>query len=242
LHHVVLERWSRGDSFLHRRDPRGKIVVLIAFLAAVATTPPRSALWLPAYAVLPLAAILAARLPLAGALIRAGAVLPFCAVFVLFPLLSGDTARAAAFAEKSYVSALAAIALAGSTPMPALAAGLGSLRAPRFLVLVIQFLYRYLFVVSEQSQHMRLAAASRAARSGLRFRRWRLRAATGALTFLFAKSYLRAEATYRAMLARSFTGRLHLVEMARFNAMDAAFLVLGVMGPLAFRFLILRMP
>jgi cobalt/nickel transport system permease protein len=242
LHHAVLERWSRGASFLHRRDARGKILVLLVYLVAVATTPVGAVPYLPAFAILPVSALLAARLPLLGALIRAGAVLPFCAVFALFPLVSGDPARALALVGKSYLSALAALAVAGSTPMPALAAGLGSLKAPRFLVLVIQFLYRYLFVISEQSQHMRLAAAARGGTGSARFRRWRLRAATGALTVLFAKSYLRAEATYRAMLARCFEGRLNLVVLERFTAIDAVFLVLGVMGSLAVRALIPRLP
>ena len=38
MQHVVLERWSRGSSFLHDRDARAKILALLIFLVAVATT------------------------------------------------------------------------------------------------------------------------------------------------------------------------------------------------------------
>jgi cobalt/nickel transport system permease protein len=235
LHHVVLERWSRGKSILHRRDPRAKIIALLVFLLAVATTPPSAALYMPFYAAIPLAALLIARLPLGGVLRRAAVVLPFCAVFALMSAAAGDAGRAVALVEKSYLSALAVLAVAGTTPVPLVISGLGSLGAPRYLLLVIQFLYRYLFVISEQAQHMRLAARSRASAGGFRFRRWRLRAATGALTVLFARSYLRAQGTYRAMLARSFEGRVHLLSTPKFAGGDIALVVLGILVTLALR-------
>ena len=235
MHHVVLERWSRGNSLLHRRDPRAKLLALLAFLLAVATTPNRCWPYLLVYAAVPFCAILAGRLPQAGALARATVVLPFCGALALVSLAAGDYERAAGLTEKSYVSTLAVLVVAGTTPVPKLLAGLESLGAPRFLLSVVQLLYRYLFVVSEQAQHMRLAARSRGSASGARFHRWRLRAAAGALAVLFAKSYRRAEGTYRAMLSRSFQGRLHLLENPRLTWGDALVVVLGVAAPMGLR-------
>ena len=37
MHHLVLERWSRGASALHRRDPRVKIAAVLVFLVVLAT-------------------------------------------------------------------------------------------------------------------------------------------------------------------------------------------------------------
>lgn len=235
MHHVVLDRWSRGQSLMHRRDPRAKIVVLFAFLLAAATTPHDRMAAFPLFAVLPLAVLVAGRLPLGGALLRAGAVLPFCAFFAIMSIVEGDYQRAAALVGKSYLSALAVLAVAGTTPLPRLLRGLESLGAPRFLLLVIQFLHRYLFVISEQAQHMRLAAASRGSAGGPRFRRWRLRAAAGALAVLFAKSYGRAESTYRAMLSRSFDDRVHLLAPLRLTWGDVLLMVLGVLGSMGLR-------
>jgi cobalt/nickel transport system permease protein len=99
------------------------------------------------------------------------------------------------------------------------------LGTPRLLVLVAQFLYRYLFVLSEQAQHMRLAAACREGAGGHR-RKSRSRAATGAVAVLFARSYGRAEGVHRAMQARGFSGRFSLLGATRFGAQDAAFLVI----------------
>ena len=240
MHHVVLERWSRGTSPLHRRDPRAKIVGLVVFLLAVATTPNRCWPYILGYALLPLCAILVGRLPVGGVFARAGIVLPFCGALALVSLMTGDIERAAALTGKSYVSAVAVLSVVGTTPMPRLMSGLESLAVPRFLLWVMQFLHRYLFVVSEQAQHMRLAAESRGLAGGSRFRRWRVRAATGALAVLFARSYNRAEGTYRAMLSRSFDGRLHLLVPHRFGWKDGFVLVLAVLVPLALRqFLVL---
>ena len=228
MHHVVLERWSRGASFLHSRDARVKILVLLAYLVALATTPLTPAAGA-CYAALLGVAIVAARLPLAGLALRAAAVLPFAGTFALFSLLAGDGARAASLVAKSYLSAAVALALAGTTSMPKLVRALESLGVPRFLTLVIQFLYRYLFVISEQAQHMRLAALARGG-GRLRFTH-----AAGAAATLFGRSYSRAEGIHGAMLARGFHGRMELLADARLGAADVLFLVAGVAAAVALR-------
>ena len=37
MHHVVLDRWSRGESALHRRDARAKTIAVLVFLIVLAT-------------------------------------------------------------------------------------------------------------------------------------------------------------------------------------------------------------
>ena len=220
MHHVVLERWSRGSSFLHARDARVKVLVLLAYLVALTTTTPMTAAAGTCYAALVAAAIVAARLPLAGLALRAATVLPFAGAFALFSLLAGDESRALSLVSKSYLSAAAVLILAGTTPLPKLVRGLESMGVPRFLTLVIHFLYRYLFVVSEQAQHMRMAALARG--GGLR-----LAHAAGAAATLFGRSYARAEGIHGAMLARGFVGRMELLAEARLGAADVLFLLGG---------------
>lgn len=220
MHHAVLERWSRGGSLVHRREARAKLLLLVAFLAALATLPsitPASALGFAAFLV---AGVLLSRLPIGGILLRAGVVLPFSATFGLFSVIAGDLPRALSLVFRSYCSAVAVLILAGSTPLPQLLRGLESLGAPKLFVLVVQFLYRYLFVISEQAQHMRLAAACRG--------RWSFRAAAGAVAVLFARSYARAQGIHQAMLARGFTGRMPLLAPPGASWRDALFVVCGV--------------
>jgi cobalt/nickel transport system permease protein len=233
LHHVVLERWSRRASALHRRDPRAKIAALLILLVVVATTRQAFALCGAAYLALLMAVLLWARLPLWSALARAAVVLPFTLVFAFITILAGDPGRAGMLLGKSYLSALAVLALVSTTPLPQLLRGLEMLGVPRFLLMVAQFLYRYLFVISEEAQHMRVAAASRG--SAAAPRRARFRAAAGALAVLFARSYARAEAIHRAMAARGFQGRFRLLSVPHFRWADGLFLLASAAVPIAVR-------
>lgn len=226
MHHVLVDQWSRGASPLHARDPRAKILVLLAFLIALATTPANAAVPLLLDAALLIAGILIAGLPAFTLLLRAALVLPFSLTFGAISWLAGDPLRALGLVEKSYLSAVAVLLLVGTTALPALLAGLEGLGTPRLLVLVAQFLYRYLFVVSEQAQHMRLAAAARHGRPA-HHRAGRFRAAAGALAVLFARSFYRAEGIHRAMMARAFTGRFALLDVPRFRAVDGLFTLSG---------------
>ncbi len=219
MHHVVLERWSRGDSFLHRRDARVKFLASLVLLVLLASAKGHVTTVAAGYLAALVALLSFNRIPVAGALARAAVVLPFTGVFAVVAWLGGDPQRAWALAAKSYVSALAVLLLVASTPMPKLLDGLESLGAPRFLLMVAQFLYRYLFVISEQAQHMRAAGISRGG-----WKRSGFRAAAGALGVLFARSYARAENVHRAMLSRGFDGSFRLPAPPRLVWADALFL------------------
>ena len=228
MHHVVLETWARGASPLHRRDARAKIIALLAVLIVLATTPSDATIRMGAYALVILAAVFVARLPIAGVLGRGLVVLPFALTFAAVSWIGGDQPRAIALVEKTYLSTIAVLIVAGTTALPALLRGFESLGAPRVIISVIQFLYRYLFVISEQAQHMRAAAACRAG-LGKTDRKARWQAAAGSLSVLFARSYFRADGIHRAMLARGYNGRLPVTEQSRFRMADAAFAMLAAL-------------
>ena len=233
MHHVVLERWSRGSSFLHRRDARAKILALLAFLVVVATTSRAFEALAGFYLLLLVAAVIAAGLPAAGMLRRAAVVLPFSLTFAAISWLSGEPRQAVILIEKGYLSALAALLLVSTTPLPQLLRGLEMLGVPGFLLMVAQFLYRYLFVIAEQAHRMRLAGLCR---GGLKRRSGGFRAAAGALGVLFARSYERAESIHRSMVSRGFQGHFQLLSSARFGWADAAFVCIAAGLPLAASF------
>ncbi len=241
MHHVVVERWSRGNSAMHRRDPRAKVIALLVFLVALATAHRGLALLGVALLVLLSAVLVRSGLPLPGALLRAAIVLPFAIVFAAVCWLAGDPERGLALMLKSYLSALAVLLTVSTTPLPVLLRGLESMGVPRFLLMVAQFLYRYLFVISEEAQHMVKAAASRGATAGGVTRNSaRFRAAAGALAVLFARSYARAEEIHRAMLARGFTGHFRTAGVLRFGPADAAFALAASLAPVLLRLAVER--
>ena len=235
MHHVLLERWSRSESLIHSRDARIKLFTALIFLIVVATTPPFNWICFATYACALVLATWTANLPLTGLLTRAALVLPFCLIFGLTTWLFGDHSRAIGIVEKAYLSAWTALWLAGTTPLPLLLKAAEWFGVPRLLILVIQFLYRYLFVLSEQGQHMRLAAACRAGTRGAT--RSLFGAAAGALAVLFARSYQRADGIHRAMQSRGFTGAFPAVALGRMTPADAAFFALAIIPVVAVRFL-----
>jgi cobalt/nickel transport system permease protein len=240
LHHVVLERWSRGTSALHRRDPRVKALATLAFLVVVATAHRHLPSLAAACFVLLCAATLAARLPLRAAVLRAGIVLSFTAVFALVSWIAAEPDRAIALLLKSYLSAFAVLLLVSTTRISVLLHGMERLGAPHFLLMVAQFLYRYLFVISEEAQHMRAAALTRGSGSGNINGRARLQAAGGAVAALFARSYSRAEDIHRAMLARGFAGEFRTLEPLRLRGADVWFGTLAMAAPILLRVVIER--
>lgn len=226
---------------MHRVDPRAKVLDLLVFLIVLSTV--RRDLLPVALALggLLSLAIIWSRLPLVGALSRAAVVLPFSLAFAGVCWMAGDPARGIHLAVKSYLSALAVLLVVSTTPLPVLLRGLESLGAPRFLLMVAQFLYRYLFVISEEAQHMAKAAQSRGATAaGVLGRSARFRAAAGALAVLFARSHARATDIHRAMLARGFQGHFETPSPLHFRAADLALAIAGALAPVALRFTVER--
>lgn len=229
MHHVVLDRWSRGATAIHRRDARAKTIAVLVLLIALATVRRNFlAVGLCYFAIL-VAVMIAARLPLLAALARATVVLPFTLVFAVISLAAGEPLAAITLVGKSYLSALAVLVLLSTTPLPELLHGLEHLGVPRYLLMVVQFLYRYLFVISEEAQHMRAAAQAKSGSVGrVLFDRSKFGAAAGALGVLFARSYAHADGVHQAMLARGFQDRFRTLSRHAFLGADAFFLMAAV--------------
>jgi cobalt/nickel transport system permease protein len=230
LRHARIERWSQGNSAIHRRHAAAKLLSTLAFLISIATLKQDTEMACVLYLALLVVAAAAARLPVQAMLRTAAAVLPFALCFAVVSALAGDPVRAVWLVIRAYLSSFAALLLIATTPMPDLIAGLEWLRAPRFLLQVMQFLYRYLIVLIDEADAMRQAGSARAGSLGtLRFRQ-----AAAAAGVLFARSYARAQAIHRAMLARGFQGEIPVFRRLRFRLADAGFvaaaaaLVIGV--------------
>lgn len=229
MHQLVLDEWSRRSSVVHARDARAKVLACAAYLVAVGTTRPLHAVAALGYAAIALGAVLLSRLPPGGVLMRAAVVLPVALLMAAAGAVGGSREAAWSLPARSYLSAVMVLVLVGATPMPALLRGLRRLGVPTFLILVLQFLYRYLLVVSEQAQHMKAAALSR----GASWRSWtprrlEFRAAAGAVTSLFARSQNRAQAIHRAMLARGFQGTMPWPAEAKFGLRDGVFVTVSL--------------
>jgi cobalt/nickel transport system permease protein len=220
LHFTAVDDWSLQDSILHRRDARAKILATLILLLALS----RGRLLIPVGLIA--AALGLSHLPIVQLLLRASAVLPFTLSFALASLLSGRSDVALNISVRSYLSAICVLMLIGTTPLPSVLYGLRRMGAPPLLLEVIQFVYRYLFLIAGQARRMAMAATARGARRSFP-------AVAGSVGVLFARSYERAEAIHRAMLARGYAGHLHSTRIGAFTRADAALVAVAALGGVA---------
>jgi cobalt/nickel transport system permease protein len=231
LRHARIERWSQGQSLIHRLHATAKILAALVFLVCIATLTAQSGTACFIYLALLSGAVLAARLPCLRILANAAAVLPFAIFFAVVSAVSGEPERAGMLVVRGYLSSLTALLLIATTPMPELLAGFELLRVPRFLLQVMQFLYRYLIVLIEEAGVMRDAGATRAGS----IRSLELSKAAGAAGVLFARAYGRAQAIHQAMVARGFDGHIPRFRIAPFRAADAFFATFAAVLAIAVR-------
>jgi cobalt/nickel transport system permease protein len=233
MHVHFLDPYRSGQSAIHRLDARIKFVLTLAFILTVALIPVGA--W-PVYILL-FALILAievlSELGVGYVLRRAVLALPFvlAAVPVLFtlpgPALFSLTLgpwtitvslpgleRFASIAVKSWISVQAAILLATTTSFPELLVAMRAVRIPRLLVAIFGLMWRYLFVLVDETLRLLRARQARSGHSdqpGLKpggRLGWRARVAGGMAGSLFLRAFERSDRIYMAMLARGYDGEV----------------------------------
>ncbi|HET7305698.1 MAG TPA: cobalt ECF transporter T component CbiQ [Segeticoccus sp.] len=206
-----------ADSPVHRLPAHAKLVSLVAFVLVVVATPTAAWWAFAAYAVLLLAAVRVARVPLGLVARRMLVETPFVVFALLMPvvatgprtevlglslstagLLGGGTLLC-----KATLGVVAAIVLSATTGPRDLLAGLERLHLPSALVAILSFMIRYVSVVGGDLQRMKVAREARGFTGG---RLGHLRAVAAGAGALFVRSYERGERVHLAMLARGYTG------------------------------------
>ena len=218
---MIEEQFASGDSFVHRLDPRMKIITAFTYAVVVALSSEFSAL-LAALAV-SMVLIALARLPMRKVLYRLMVVngltlflwifLPFTyqgeAWFTLGPLQG--TREGVVFALRITVKCnailLALIALLATTPIVTLGHAMGQLRIPDKVVQLFLFTYRYIHVIFQE--YDRLRNAMRARGFVPRTNTHTYRSYAYLVGMLLVRSYDRAERIHQAMLCRGFRGKYH---------------------------------
>jgi cobalt/nickel transport system permease protein len=202
--HTGVEVVAAGDSPIHRLDPRVKIVGLIGLAVVAVTTPPGAWAAYAAYLAVLGFLIAVARLPLRHVGRRATIELPFLAAAAILPFTVPDgRMQGATLALRITIGTLAMIVLSSTTPFPRLLRGFELLRAPRLLLVIVAFMWRYAHVLGEEIARMKVARDARGYRG-----RWLWQAGAGAamLGTLFIRALERGERVYLAMLARGYGG------------------------------------
>nr|WP_301539791.1 cobalt ECF transporter T component CbiQ [Nocardioides sp. zg-DK7169] len=208
-----------GHSPVHHAPAHLKLVALLAFVLLVVATPREWYAVFAGWAVLLVAVIAFARVPLRHLVPRMVIEVPFAVFAVLVPFIATGPrtevlgvsvsepglVAAGALLIKGTLGVLASLTLAATTEPTEILVGLRRLRMPELLVQIMGFMVRYLEVVTGEMARMLTAMRSRGCQPRSP-RHWP--ALARSLGALFIRSYERGERVHLAMVSRGYTGSL----------------------------------
>jgi cobalt/nickel transport system permease protein len=202
MRHDFLDRYSRLQSPVHQLPAAVKLAVALAVIVITVSLPLGTWPWFAAAALGLVAVTFLARLPFGFVTRRLLSLEPFVLGVSLLALLQPAGPRVfAGLVVRSTLCLLTMIVLSSTTAVADMLRVLRQLRVPAILVTTLALLYRYLFVLVDESQRLGRARASRTLVLSRR-RTWHL-LGTG-LGMLFVRASERAERIYAAMLARGW--------------------------------------
>ncbi len=218
-------------------DARVKLPLALAFILTCALTPPGAwSVYLLLFALamavsvlseLGLSYVLKRAMILSSPFILAILPLPFTVAgpplislplgFTELTISTPGVIRFISILAKSWISVQIAILLASTTQFPDLAYALRSLRIPPLLVSIIGLMWRYLFLIADETLRLLHARAARSSESeipGLKTGgtlAWRAGVTGGMAGNLFVRSLERSDHIYAAMLARGYDGETRIL-------------------------------
>lgn len=243
MHFDAFDRYHEKESFIHHLDPRVKVLVTIVFIVSNALLPDGAWMAFVFAWLFLLAANALSRLGVGYTFKRSLVALPFAliAITVLFSIPGKPVAnfsiamwdfvitdagllRFVSIIIRSWLSVQIALLLVAATRFPDLIHAFEHLRVPAILTTIIAFLYRYLFVLTDEVFRLLRARESRSAgASGKRSGGgvfWRARVAGNMAGQLFLRSYERSDRIYNAMLSRGYTGHLYTLNPHEMKSRD----------------------
>ena len=251
MHADAFDRYHEADSPLHRLDPRVKVLVTVAFILSNVLLPDGAWLAFGLSWLFVLGLNLLAQLGPGFTFRRSFVALPFAlaAITAIFSIpgtplgewhlgwlmltpTDAGVLRFVSIVIRSWLSVQIAILLVAVTRFPDLIHAFEHLHVPAILTTIIAFLYRYLFVLTDEVMRLLRARESRSAtiaghKSG-RSVMWRARVAGNMTGQLFLRSYERSDRIYNAMLARGYTGQLRTLNPHVMKKRDWSFAALSV--------------
>ncbi len=241
MKHSYIDEYSGLDTFIHRLDPRIKLISLAVFILFIISTKAVSGASFVLYALFLSILALAAKIPAVFILKRSLVIIPFVLMATIFiPFFrEGRTLYGYSFGIlrvkityeglmilwncliKAYLSVVCVIIFMASTKFSDLLKALEALKCPALLLMIISFMYRYIFVIEDVFMKMEQAKEARSVA-----RRWWLnnKVLASILGVLFICTYEQAEYVYLAMCARGFSGKIKTLSDFRIKKTDLMFL------------------
>ncbi|MFO7979922.1 MAG: cobalt ECF transporter T component CbiQ [Candidatus Aminicenantes bacterium] len=235
MKHDYLDKYSRLDSFIHKLDPRVKLICFFLAVLAVVSEPRGELTGFPFYYLFIFLLIMVSRIPVLFVLKRCLIASPFIVMaagvlplsYLLSPASSSISTQVMLFHPlsilfKAYAAVVLLTLLASTEKFHRLLNGLQKLKFPPILGIMSALMYRYIFILNDEMLRTTRARKSRTPGKS-RISRFRIYGNQAALIFLRAKK--RAQDVYNAMLSRGFKGEFPDYNGLRLRLQDGLFSV-----------------
>ncbi len=240
-----LDRLSYRDTLIHRLDPRVKVIATMLFVLTVISFSKYEVQALVPFLLFPAVLLTLGDLPLGFLFKKILIVSPFAVFVGMFnPVFDSRTAVVlfgipvsagwisfASILLKFLLTIGAALILIATTSFPGVCQALRRLGAPALFVSQLLFLYRYLFVLLEET--MRIVRAHDLRSFGKRG--LGAKVAVRIIGALFLRTVERAERIYQAMLSRGFRGEVPVLRRSGMRPADVLFLLATIAYLAVFR-------
>lgn len=231
-----LDLLADGDTSIHRLDARSKVLVTLVFIVSVVSFGKYELAALFPFFIFPVVMIALAGLPPLYIVRKIALLCPFVLVVGIFnpvfdrevliqlgPLsISAGWISFVSILVRSILTVGAAFILVGVTGFTAVCQALERMGMPQVFAVQLLFLYRYIFVLTEEGGRASRARELRSCgKKGLGI------SSFGSLVgHLLLRTWQRAERIHMAMLARGFTGEFHAYRQSLFGKTEVLY-VLG---------------
>jgi cobalt/nickel transport system permease protein len=242
-----MEKLAGKDTFVHRLDPRCKILLTLFFTVTVVSFNRYEVVALLPFFAYPIFLLILAEIPV----MYLSRKLLFVSFFALMlgianPILdreilvhigswqiSGGWVSFTSIMIRFSLTAGVALLLLTTTGMYNISKGLQKLGVPQVFVMQLFFLCRYLFVLTDETSRLVRARSARSfGKKGLG-----ISVFNNMLSTLFMRSIDRAERIYIAMKCRGFDGAIRTTEKMQWSLTDTLFMLIWVLLFIFLRFI-----
>lgn len=240
-----LDTLAYKNTFVHRLDPRVKLITTIVFIVVVVSFPKYELSKLIPFFIFPVFMVSMGEIPARFILKKLLFVSPFVFFVAIFnPVLdtavmynfygielSGGWVSFISIMIRFILTISAALLLVATTSFPGVCRALERLYVPQLFVAQIFFLYRYLFVLAEET--MRMVRAINMRTFGRR--KYGIKIFMSTIGLLFMKTVERSERIYHSMCSRGFIGEIRLLKRDKTGLADIVFAIIAITTFIIFR-------
>jgi len=242
-----LDQLAMSDSAVHRLDPRVKVLVTLAYIVSVMSFSRYELAALIPFFLFPVVMISLGGLPPHYIFKKILILCPFVMLVGVFnpvfdrelmiqlgPVgISGGWISYASIITRSVLTVSGALVLVGVTGFPAVCRACEQMGMPRAFAIQLTFLYRYIFVLTDEGIRMSRARELRSfGAKGLT-----MKAHGSLLGHFLLRTWERAERIHMAMLSRGFSGEFNTRNEFCFGAREMLFLCIWLAIFCLFRFI-----